>query len=205
MSIIYFKKLAKNLLNDYKKQKYSATLRVGKHLKNIDNFCLMKAQHIIAKEAGFSKWNELQQAPEQYLDYSKIINSNPMITYFGFGIYPRENESQLNQEKRFQTEREKLFNEYELVLKISNWLRMNICKTKTLNRRHTSYRYKHMMEQIFNITEPTHIYVSNGCFIIATILAGFAFQKCGKSSPNCYFNMSEKSWNAIIAQLLKNK
>ena len=59
-------------------------------------------------------------------------------------------------------------------------------KTKTINRRHSSYGYKHMVE------ESAGHYISNGAFIVAAIHCGFHYQIV-LDSPNVMFGISERS------------
>lgn len=74
--ISYFKRQAKNLHKDYKaKAPYIDDLlldyRFGK-----DDFCLMKAQHIVALMSGFAKWTDLSKASEIELELAKLLFDN---------------------------------------------------------------------------------------------------------------------------------
>ncbi|MDR1696799.1 MAG: hypothetical protein LBR41_01085 [Rickettsiales bacterium] len=60
----YFSKKAKELLKDFNGSNPSSNDRILKHLKSVDGFGLMKAQHIIAKEFGFNSWDELNKITE---------------------------------------------------------------------------------------------------------------------------------------------
>lgn len=93
--IAYFKRQAKNLLKDYKtKTPYLDKLGGNSYYKydpkyfdidgilvafnyNEDDFCLMKAQHIIALLGGFDKWADLSKASEPELELAKAIFDNP--------------------------------------------------------------------------------------------------------------------------------
>ncbi len=93
-NIEYFKLQAKNFFKDWKTRVpvrdevvadliiYEYTPRyydVGGILFNLemdeDNFSLMKAQHIIARLAGFYKWSDLLHASEEELELGKILLS----------------------------------------------------------------------------------------------------------------------------------
>ena len=57
---------------------------------------------------------------------------------------------------------------------------------KTVNTRHTSYRYKHLVEDWANT------YIPNGAFIVAGISLDIPYKRVRFDSPNAYFAISEK-------------
>lgn len=61
-----------------------------------------------------------------------------------------------------------------------DWI-SQFAKRKTINRGCTSYDLKHDMEHI------NRLYVTNGQFIVAALLAGFDIKEC---SPNVSLNVS---------------
>lgn len=63
----------------------------------------------------------------------------------------------------------------------------------SINKRHSSYELKHLIERIL-INETNHQinYVSNGTLILAMCDAGFRIKRIS-NSPNCFFNVSERS------------
>lgn len=74
--IPYFKRQAKNLHKDYKaRAPYINDLFLDFFLDK-DDFCLMKAQHIIALMSGFGKWADLQKASEIELELAKLLFDN---------------------------------------------------------------------------------------------------------------------------------
>jgi hypothetical protein len=74
--ISYFKRQAKNLHKDYKaKAPYIDDLLVGYRFDK-DDFCLMKAQHIVALMSGFDKWADLSKASEVELELAKLLFDN---------------------------------------------------------------------------------------------------------------------------------
>jgi len=93
-TINYFKLQAKNLHKDFKTQKsyfdpnydynlyeYAPTFFDVDALTldfdiDEDNFTLMKAQHCIAKLAGFTKWTEMTKASPSALELSKLLFDN---------------------------------------------------------------------------------------------------------------------------------
>jgi hypothetical protein len=99
--------------------------------------------------------------------------------------------------KQFSASRKTLENDTEVFIKACKWLESNIIKIKTINKRHSSYFLKHIIES--QIGE----YVSNGVCIAAAIFCGFNYKKTfddyGLVHVNTSFNMSNKSlaekWN----------
>lgn len=63
----------------------------------------------------------------------------------------------------------------------------------SINRTHSSYELKHLIERILaNETNHQINYVSNGTLILAMCDAGFRIKRIS-NSPNCFFNVSERS------------
>lgn len=88
-NISYFKLQAKNLYRDYKldfmkeddayhfsPRFFDINRLISDFNIDIDDFSLMKAQHIIAKLVGFKSWDELIKAPESVLDKKKTEFEN---------------------------------------------------------------------------------------------------------------------------------
>lgn len=88
-NISYFKLQAKNLYRDFKldfmngdeaynfsPQFYDINRIISDFNIDVNDFTLMKAQHIIAKLVGFSSWNELLDAPKKVLDEKKDALEN---------------------------------------------------------------------------------------------------------------------------------
>lgn len=74
--ISYFKRQAKNLHKDYKaKAPYIDDLFLAYQVDR-NNFCLMKAQHIIALMSGFGKWEDLSKASEIELELAELLFDN---------------------------------------------------------------------------------------------------------------------------------
>lgn len=93
-ALSYFKLQAKNLQKDYKTRFFNEKERIyDYHPKYFDivqifldygiyddakdfSFTLMNAQHIIARLAGFYKWNELIKASQKELELAKLLFEN---------------------------------------------------------------------------------------------------------------------------------
>ena len=85
--IEYFKLQAKNLFRDFKTQtldEEGLTRYSPQFFEDIewllfdydvdeDDFCLMKAQHLVAQLAGFKKWGELIHASDEALELGKLL------------------------------------------------------------------------------------------------------------------------------------
>jgi len=75
----------------------------------------------------------------------------------------------------------------------AEWLK-RINQIETINKRHTSYGYKHSVERWrrspTSTGESTPSYVANGSFIAAAVGLGFKFMQFG---PNACFNFSERA------------
>lgn len=85
--IAYFRLQAKNLMRDFRTQtldEEGLTRYSPRFFKDIewllldynideDDFCLMKAQHLVAKLAGFRNWSELLHASDDALELGKLL------------------------------------------------------------------------------------------------------------------------------------
>lgn len=91
-NIEFFKLQAKNLFSDYKSRVYDDSEGIYEYFPRFfsdindiifnfeideeDAFTLMNAQHVIARLAGFYKWNELIKASESGLELGKLLLTN---------------------------------------------------------------------------------------------------------------------------------
>jgi|TARA_R110002124_G_scaffold45705_2_gene137972 hypothetical protein len=98
---------------------------------------------------------------------SKILK-HPRLSPEGFGEY------------------EKPINEFEIQQAVK-WLEEVARDRSTVNRKITSYGWKHIAEK-----NSERKYISNGAFIFAAIKLGFLV-KCIEDGPNAYINISSKS------------
>lgn len=105
----FFKKQAKNLFKDWESRKKitkkngtsyyryyprfydikSFFKLFGYSQEDEDNFCLQKAQHLIAQIVGYKKWNELLETPKVFLDLSELLlrnvkNASDLVNYISF-------------------------------------------------------------------------------------------------------------------------
>ena len=75
-------------------------------------------------------------------------------------------------------------------------LLMSVSKTKMLNRNHTSYGLKHVLERAAGV------YVANGIAIAALIATGYQIK--AHHGINALFNMGEGGYKALDRRRLKN-
>jgi hypothetical protein len=109
-------------------------------------------------------------------DIQAVLDREPTLTYYGIRTNKEPGELDAN--------REALLNCVDQCARVCTWL-SGQQMTKTVNREHSSYGYKHMAERA------TGDYVSNGVFIAAAIHCGFPYRKI-PNSPNVQFGISEK-------------
>lgn len=93
------KKEAKRLFKQLKANNAQAIARVSQVLKNPSDISLMRIQHVIAVEHGFSKWEDLVKASEVDLHLPtkkesqvKLVSKRPVTPlgnmFRGPGIFP---------------------------------------------------------------------------------------------------------------------
>ena len=92
-TIDYFKQQAKNFLKDFKTKFYNKDEEIYDYSpryfadiydivinfdidEETENFSLMKAQHVIARLAGFDKWNDMIKASPSRLELGKLLLTN---------------------------------------------------------------------------------------------------------------------------------
>lgn len=101
-TVEFFKQQAKNLLKDYNTKVFNEDegfyVYTPRFFHDIDDiimsfdieevsFTLMKAQHVIARLAGFYKWTELIKASELNLEIGKLLLTNRDICRQEQGLY----------------------------------------------------------------------------------------------------------------------
>lgn len=187
--IDYFKKQAKQLLRQVEAGDSPGFTRASAVLKDLTDFSLMKAQHVIAVEYGFSKWQELGQATEIQLRLAITMEKESRLTDFGIGVYDERRLTNAEYMPKFEKERQDLRDHHAKVGEIVQWLRKHIAPIKTINTKRTSYGLKHVVEKDLG-------YITNGQFIAAAIIAGYDY-KTYYGRPNVSFAMSERSWKEM--------
>ncbi len=186
----YFKKEAKSLLKQVKLQDSGALKRITQVLKSSEDITLMRAQHVVAVEHGFSKWEDLTRSSSVELHLAITLNKIPQLNDFGIGSFgSNRNLPKAERDAIFEKNRKVLRKSVEPVTETINWLQLNIKPIKSLNSNRSSYGIKHIAEKDLG-------YITNGVFIAAAIIAGYPY-KIVFDSPNVSFGMSEKSFKEI--------
>lgn len=90
----------------------------------------------------------------------------------------------------FQYEQNKITN-FNKIPKIVSYLRENIRVRKTINRNHSSYTLKHIIENDIG-------YITNGEFIMAALIAGYQMSNVNRMNP-C-FNMDNRDIDFIATK-----
>lgn len=72
---------------------------------------------------------------------------------------------------------------------IRRYLR-TIARRRTINRRTSSYGWKHRVERWAEIVYGQHIYISNDEFIEVALQEGVLGRSCGVSDPNWWFALA---------------
>lgn len=198
LPIEYFKKESKHLHRQVQDKEPSAVARVDRVLKNQTEISLMRAQHVIAVEYGFDKWDSLIKASAVELHLVITMAKIPELNDFGIGLY--DGNKRLPKEERdaiFLKDRKVLRTSVERVRDTISWLKANVRPIKTLNSGRSSYGIKHVAEKDIG-------YITNGVFIAAAVIAGFPY-KIRWDSPNVQFGMSEKSFKDITRRRHERK
>lgn len=126
-------------------------------------------------------------------DIAKVMERELCLTHFGLGVYQQLSIPLTEQVKRFKIEREGLLLQTDECNKALRWLAHAI-KRKTINPKRSSYGLKHSVEHYMkSILNVANYYVANGSFICAALHAGFEMIQVRDSSPNAFFNISERS------------
>lgn len=159
-------------------------------LDDSTKFSLMKAQHVIAKEYGFQKWDDLLAATAIQQRLAITMQEHPWLSDFGIGTFRRPGLTHAERMANLKKDRKDLWQSYQEVAEIASWLLDTISPIKTIDQSRTSYRLKHIVERRLGK------YITNGQFIAAAIICGYPY-KMIPGSPNVHFGMSRKSFNKL--------
>jgi hypothetical protein len=120
------------------------------------------------------------------------LKAEPQLTAFGIGIYgermKRRERGAAAVAQEFTAERAELRTLVEHVQSCADWIKRQV-PIKSFNDRHTSYGYKHMVEEWWDARGHS-VYVTNGAFIAAAVGLGWEAKHDG---PNALFKFSEDS------------
>ncbi len=90
----------------------------------------------------------------------------------------------------FKYEQNKIEN-FNKIPKIASYLMQNVRTRKTINKNHSSYTLKHIIENDVG-------YITNGEFIMAALVAGYAMSSVNRMNP-C-FNMDNRDLDFIATK-----
>ncbi|RSN48287.1 hypothetical protein [Actinomadura sp. WAC 06369] len=112
---------------------------------------------------------------------AEVMQQHPQLNYFGIGVFEPLRKTAEQRRTELAAGREELAGSEAVVMETAAWLRENITpiKTPTVG----SYGMKHVMEHA------TGVYVTNGEFIAAALIAGYTFKY---TVPNVLFGMSAR-------------
>lgn len=169
---------------------------------SFDGFCLARAQHVVAREAGFGRWEELVHANTDRLRFGTILYKNPLLTETEGWSYPGH---RVNPYK--ESDRQSLINNYDWVMRIVSWLRENnICRpddVEDIECFHTGSGkdcFSRLFAHLYN--EP-YKYTGTGLVIVAFMILGLKplnlddyDQLPEDGQGRCYFAISKRGWDA---------
>jgi hypothetical protein len=191
-SIEYFRKQAKALTRSVAAADAEALRRIEKYLKASSSRGLTNCQYVIAREHGFSKWEDLVQADDIERRLAITMDREPVLNDHGLGIWdghlkrPPDERARILQDDRCQ-----LRENVKDVRRTLEWLLANLPPAKTLRRPVGSYRLKHVAEGDIG-------YITNGVFIAAGLIAGYPHRFYDE--PNLSFGVSVRALKAIDAR-----
>ncbi|MGH3947502.1 MAG: hypothetical protein ACRDSE_00020 [Pseudonocardiaceae bacterium] len=123
------------------------------------------------------------------LSLAEVMERHPQLTSFGIGVYDPRCKTSEQRQAELAEERAVLAGREATVLEIAAWLRENVrpIKTPTVG----SYGMKHVVERAIGK------YVTNGEFIAAALMAGYAFKHT--DGPNVLLGMNARDVKRIDA------
>ena len=193
LPIDYFKKAAKALHKRVRRAESTACRRARAVFTDCrdkpdaaiaSDFTLMQAQHVVAVEHEFVKWQDLVHASATELRLVITMVKIPELNAHGVGLYPHHARLPVPERDKFLAdERSELRRSLDRVAATVEWLQKHIRSIKTINLNHTSYGLKHIAEKEIG-------YIPNGVFVAAAIIAGYPYRL---HKPNAAFGMSERS------------
>jgi len=126
-------------------------------------------------------------------DINAVLEKFPDLTAHGAGVYEAHRLSPDERKAKLKEGQDRLLRDVETFDKVVGWLSAHPeARIKTINRRHSSYGWKHVAERSLGT------YVSNGIFIAAAVHLGYPYHRT-HGDPNVSFPISEKFYLAMEA------
>lgn len=156
---------------------------------------LKKCQNVIAIENGFESWHHMvdslfwQSITES--DFHAAIAVDRNLTPYGVNVYLDPDDTGEDWIEKEKEQRKELYDCFDEFILACRWLKAQK-KRKTINKKKSSYKLKHIVEQWAYKECFDKGYVSNGAFIAAAIYMGFNYEYVNMESPNVFINISQK-------------
>ncbi|MFP4106509.1 MAG: hypothetical protein ACLFVU_10520 [Phycisphaerae bacterium] len=197
----YFKKRAKHFVEMASGGDSRALQRFRQYYRD-GAVTRMRAQHILAREAGFCSWKAFLEASDTEMQLAAVMDCHPLLCDHGMGVFNHWTFPPDDRQTRLVEERRILRASVDAVQKTRRWLRANVVEIKTINPGADSYHLKHLAEKEIDHTVVNGSYesnyISNGVLIAAALSEGYGHRDLvSEGSPNVEFAMSERSLKAI--------
>ena len=195
-AVNYFKKQAKQLLHLVQNGDAPALARFKQH-DAADSPTLMRAQHVLANEAGFRSWKSLLAASDPERQLAALMHDLPLLCDHGIGVFDVPRRTREERTRLLAENRKMLRQSVADVQRTIAWLQANIARIKTVNSSANSYGLKHCAERDIG-------YITNGVFIAAAIIGGYGYRLL-TGSANVNFAMSKRSIDAVYDRQNRRK
>ncbi len=119
------------------------------------------------------------------------LDKEPRLTRCGIGIQMPRGHFDIQPRDEFLEAQDQLRGSVDQVAASVIWLEQ-IYSIRSLNRKRTSYSYKHLVEH-YHREQGMPCYVSNGAFIAAALGHGLNVKHECPGSPNVFVNISERA------------
>lgn len=200
----YFAKRAKELQTTAQAGDHAALVRIrdvfndasGKSDHEVATEArLMRCQHVVAVEHGFANWKALADSSGMEARLAITMAKHPELNDFGIGMLSNGRGLSAEERTAKNAESRRILRASAVAVEHTvTWLQENVEPIRTVNRRHTSYGIKHIVEKDIG-------YITNGVMIAAGIIAQYPYEFVADSS-NVLFGMSEKSLKDVKTRRL---
>ncbi|GKQ37626.1 hypothetical protein [Streptomyces sp. A012304] len=126
------------------------------------------------------------EARRQITAFAEVMRQHPRLNSFGIGVFASHRLTAEQRRDELAVGREELAGRVAVVVETAAWLRENITPIRTPVV--SSYTVKHVMQRT------TGRYATNGEFIAAALVAGYAFRY---DQPNVLFGMSRRDLSRL--------
>jgi len=211
----YFKKRAKDLQQLIQDGDPAAKARASAVLKD-DERGLMRLQHVVAVEHGFTNWEALRSSDPLELHLAITLAKIPDLNDFGIGVFynfARTHTAEEIQERHLHDRGVLRRTPSSRIAEVLAWLEDNV-PLSSGKPAASSYVVKHIAEHGIG-------YLTNGLFIAAAVMAGYPYT-LEPGRPNVLFGMDKqglgdipreeglssrlcRSWTALAVEILRRR